>query len=148
MFLFPVPNRSRWDWNVLDDRGYGAEQYMWEAVWDHSAIRPYSLGQGFQIGVRIRAKADPRNGSLRDVLQESVGMALLEPPRGLDVAYTLEREGALSADEHEGSVRVVLRRSPTFTRLVSSYPDSIRLEARLPLIGVTLKKTVLAEYRR
>lgn len=134
VFSFPTPQRARWEWNHLDHLQIGEEQYIWEAIWDYG-LSPSSLGQGFEVGIRFTGNREPRSGSLHDVLRSSDGRALLVPPRGLDVAFALEPEGALSATEHNGLVRVVLRRSPTLSRLISSHPDSVRLSARLHMIG-------------
>jgi len=148
VFLYPTPQRTEWEWNILDDRGFGAEQYMWEAIWDFTRDPPYSLGQGFEVGVRIDKNAERRTGSLRDVLRASKGWALVPPPAHLDVAFALQPEDSLFIIEQRGSVWITLRRSPTFSRLLNSHPDSLRLEVRLPIIGFGAKKVVRVRYRR
>ena len=148
VFVYPTPRRTSWEWNVLDDRGFGAEQYMWEAIWDVSREPPYSLGQGFEVGLRIERNAERRSGSFQDVLRASTGWALVPPPAHLDVAFALQPEDSLFIIEHRGSVRITLRRSPTFSRLLNSHPDSLRLEVRLPLIDFQAKKVVRVQYRK
>ena len=147
IFLYPTPTRSVWKWNVLDDRGFGAEQFMWQAIWDVSRNPPYSLGQGFGVGVVMEKKAEPRSGSIGDVLRASTGRALIPPPKGLDVAFAVYPEDSLFIAEHGGTVRVTLRRSPTLARLLKSRPDSVRLEVRLPLIEFRAERVVGVQYR-
>jgi hypothetical protein len=147
VFLYPTPTREVWKWNVLDERGFGAEQFMWEAVWDVSRDPPYSLGQGFEVGVYIEKNSEPRSGSIHDVFRASTGRALVPPPEGLDVAFALQPEDSLFITHDRGLVRISLRRSPTFSRLLMSHPDSVRLEVRLPVINFRDKKFVRVQYR-
>jgi hypothetical protein len=148
VFVYPPPPRTSWEWNVLDDRGFGAEQFMWQAIWDVSREPPYSLGQGFEVGLTLDRNAERRSGSFQDVLRASKGWALVPPPADLDVAYTLQPEDSLFIIEHRGSVRITLRRSPTFSRLLTSLPDTLRLEVRLPLIDFQAMKVVRVQYRK
>jgi hypothetical protein len=146
VFIYPTSRRTSWEWNVLDERGFGAEQFMWQAIWDVRREPPYSLGQGFEVGLTLERNAERRSGSFQDVLRASKGWALIPPPAHLDVAFALQPEDSLFIIEHRGSVRITLRRSPTFSRLLNSHPDSLRLEVRLPLIDFQAEKVVRVQY--
>lgn len=147
-FTFPTQHRAVWEWDVPTGLTAGAAQYMWEAVWGAS-MNPYTHRQGFQVGLRIHRNPEPRTGTLQDLLGVSGRWALLPPSRGLDVAFELHREDALSATARNGYVVIVLRRSSLLLQLIASRPDSVVLSVDLAQAGVPEHEaTVRIEYRK